>query len=95
IDTRVQPHPFKEIDAASQEMQSVTLTGMMNYHLEPGRAAFLFQNVGLDFANKVIDPAFNDYIKEVVPQYPVTQILQNRDAIRRRAQDRLGENLHR
>ena len=95
IDTRVQPHPFKEIDAASQEMQSVTLTGMMNYHLEPGRAAFLFQNVGLDFANKVIDPAFNDYIKEVVPQYPVTQILQNRDAIRRRAQEKLGENLQR
>lgn len=95
IDTRVQPHPFKQIDAASQEMQGVQLTGMMNYHLEPGQAAFLFQNVGLDFADKVIDPAFNDYIKEVVPQYPVTQILQNRDAIRRRAQERLGDNLRR
>lgn len=95
IDTRVQPHPFKEIDAASQEMQTVTLTGMMNYHLEPALANFLFQNVGLDFPSKVIDPAFNDYIKEVVPQYAVTQILQNRDAIRRSAREKLGENLKR
>lgn len=95
IDTRVQPHPFKEIDAASLEMQTVTLSGMMNYHLEAALANFLFQNVGLDFANKVIDPAFNDFIKEVVPQYPVTQILQKRDDIRKRAQTKLGDNLKR
>lgn len=95
IDTRVQPHPFKQIDAASQEMQTVTLTGMMNYHLEPAQASFLFQNVGLDFASKVIDPAFNDFIKEVVPQYPVTQILQSRDAIRTLARQKLGDNLSR
>lgn len=95
IDTRVQPHPFKEIEAASQEMQTVTLTGMMNYHLEPSLANYLFQNVGLDFAGKVIDPAFSDYIKEVVPQYAVTQILQQRDDIRRRAREKLGENLKR
>ncbi len=95
IDTRVQPHPFKEIEAASQEMQTVTLTGMMNYHLEPALANKLFQTVGLDFAPKVIDPAFSDYIKEVVPQYAVTQILQQRDDIRKRARDKLGENLMR
>ncbi|MDP2659620.1 MAG: prohibitin family protein [Dehalococcoidia bacterium] len=95
IDTRVQPHKFESIDAASQEMQTVTLTGMMNYHLEPGQASFLFQNVGLDFASKVIDPAFNDFIKEVVPQYPAIQILQSRDVIRTRARQKLGDNLSR
>jgi regulator of protease activity HflC (stomatin/prohibitin superfamily) len=95
IDTRVLPHTFKEIDAASQELQSVKLTGTMNYHLEPTRAGELYQNVGLDFADKVIDPAFNDVIKEVVPQYPVTEILAKRDQIRALAKDRLGANLQR
>jgi regulator of protease activity HflC (stomatin/prohibitin superfamily) len=28
VDVRVQPHPFKEIDAASKEYQMVKLTGM-------------------------------------------------------------------
>jgi regulator of protease activity HflC (stomatin/prohibitin superfamily) len=95
IDTRVLPHSFKEIDAASKELQSVKLTGTMNYHLEPSRAGELYQTVGLDFANKVIDPAFNDFIKEVVPQYPVTEILARRDEIRSRAKDGLGKNLQR
>jgi len=95
IDTRVLPHEFKEIDAASKELQTVKLTGTMNYHLEPSRAGELYQTVGLDFANKVIDPAFNDFIKEVVPQYPVTEILAKRDEIRAKAKERLGNNLQR
>jgi prohibitin 2 len=95
VDTRVLPHPFKQIDAASQELQSVKLTGTMNYHLQSSRAAELYQNVGLDFAEKVIDPAFNDFIKEVVPRYRVTEILEKRDQIRSTAKDALGANLAR
>ncbi|MCC7105439.1 MAG: prohibitin family protein [Chloroflexi bacterium] len=95
VNTRVQPHNFKDIDAASAELQSVKLSGTMNYHLEQNRANDLYQNVGLDFAEKVIDPAFSDFIKEVVPQYRVTDILAKRDEIRNRARERLGENLQR
>lgn len=93
IDVRVQPHPFKSIDAASQEQQSVKLTGMLNYSLAPERANELYQTVGLDFASKVIDPAFSDFIKEVVPKFPVTEILQRRDEIRQQTKERLAANL--
>jgi len=51
--------------------------------------------VGLDFAERVIDPAFNDFIKEVVPRYQVTEILVKRDEIRTRAKQMLGANLER
>lgn len=95
IDVRVQPHAFKEIDAASYEQQSVKLTGMMNYHLDPAQANILYQTVGLDFATKVIDPAFSDYIKEVVPQYRAAEILLKRDEIRTHTRDRLAQNLAR
>src|SRR5512139_3658796 len=75
VDVKVQPHPFKEIDAASKEYQMVRLTGMMNFHIDPSYVNDLYQKVGLDFANKVIDPAFNDFVKEVVPTYLITEIL--------------------
>jgi regulator of protease activity HflC (stomatin/prohibitin superfamily) len=95
VDTRVLPHAFKQIDAASRELQSVKLTGTMNYHLQAERAHELYQTVGLDFADKVIDPAFSDFIKEVVPQYPVTEILAKREEIRLKAKEKLGANLAR
>lgn len=95
VDTRVLPHTFKEIEAASREYQTVRLTGTMNYHLQASEAADLYQTVGLDFAEKVIDPAFNDFIKEVVPRYAVTEILVKRDEIRSTARAMLGQNLQR
>jgi regulator of protease activity HflC (stomatin/prohibitin superfamily) len=95
VDVRVQPHPFREIDAASKEYQIVKLTGMMNFHIDPSYVNDLYQKVGLDFANKVIDPAFNDFVKEVVPIYPITEILPKREEIRKRAMNKLGENLSR
>ncbi len=95
VDVRVQPHPFKEIDAASKEYQMVKLTGMMNVHIDPSYVNDLYQKVGLDFANKVIDPAFNDFVKEVVPNYLITEILPKREEIRKRAMTKLGDNLAR
>lgn len=95
VDVRVQPHPFKEIDAASKEYQIVKLTGMMNFHIDPSDVNDLYQKVGLDFANKVIDPAFNDFVKEVVPIYPITEIHPKREEIRKRAMSKLGDNLAR
>jgi len=58
VDVRVQPHPFKEIDASSKEYQIVKMTGMMNFHIDPAYVNDLYQKVGLDFADKVIDPAW-------------------------------------
>ena len=95
VDVRVQPHPFKEIDAASKEYQMVKLTGMMNFHIDPAYVNDLYQKVGLDFAPKVIDPAFNDFVKEVVPNYLITEILPKREEIRKRAMTKLGDNLAR
>lgn len=95
VDVRVQPHPFKEIDAASKEYQMVKLTGMMNFHIDPSYVNDLYQKVGLDFANKVIDPAFNDFVKEVVPIYQITEILPKREEVRKRAMAKLGDNLAR
>jgi regulator of protease activity HflC (stomatin/prohibitin superfamily) len=95
VDVKVQPHPFKEIDASSKEYQMVKMTGMMNFHLDPAYVNDLYQKVGLDFADKVIDPAFNDFVKEVVPTYPIGEILPKREEIRQRAMKKLGDNLAR
>jgi regulator of protease activity HflC (stomatin/prohibitin superfamily) len=95
VDVKVQPHPFKEIDASSKEYQNVKMTGMMNFHIDPAYVNDLYQKVGLDFADKVIDPAFNDFVKEVVPTYPIGEILPKREEIRKRAMSKLGDNLSR
>jgi hypothetical protein len=70
------------------------MTGMMNFHIDPAYVNDLYQKVGLDFADKVIDPAFNDFVKEVVPTYPIGDILPKREnMMRTRAPQFTGVNL--
>jgi prohibitin 2 len=100
VDTRVQPHNFQQLTAATSENLQVTVTGTMNYHLDPRFAGELIQNVGTDFATKIIDPAFSDYIKQVTPAYSADSnspnfILNKRDEIRQLTKDQLGQNLER
>jgi len=95
MDVRIQPHPFKQIAAASKEYQEVKMTGMMNFHIKSDRVNSLYQTVGKDFADKVIDPAFNDFVKEVTPNYAITEILPKREEIRKLALAKLQENLER
>jgi prohibitin 2 len=100
VDTRVQPHNFQQLTAATSENLQVTVTGTMNYHLDAAFAGQLIQNVGTDFASKIIDPAFSDYIKQVTPAYSAdsnspTFILNKRDEIRQLTKTQLGDNLAR
>jgi regulator of protease activity HflC (stomatin/prohibitin superfamily) len=86
---------IREIDASSKEYQSVKLTGTMNFSIDAQQADDLYQRVGLDFADRVIDSAFSDMIKEIVPQYGVTEILAKREEIRVRTKMKLAEALGR
>jgi regulator of protease activity HflC (stomatin/prohibitin superfamily) len=100
VDTRVQPHNFQQLTAATAENLQVTVTGTMNYHLDAAYAGVLIQNVGTDFASKIIDPAFSDYIKQVTPAYSADSsspsfILNKRDEIRQLTKDQLNVNLAR
>jgi regulator of protease activity HflC (stomatin/prohibitin superfamily) len=95
MDTRVQRHAMQEIDAASKEYQSVRITGTLTYHIDARYASQLYQTVGPDFADKIIDAALNDFVKTVTPEYSISEILNRRDEIRSRAITALGDNLAR
>jgi regulator of protease activity HflC (stomatin/prohibitin superfamily) len=95
MDTRVQRHAMQEIEAASKEYQSVRITGTLTYHIDARYASQLYQTVGPDFADKIIDAALNDFVKTVTPEYSISEILNKRDEIRSRAITALGNNLAR
>jgi regulator of protease activity HflC (stomatin/prohibitin superfamily) len=95
FETRVRPHNFRAIDAASREYQSVKLTGTLNFSVDGQQADDLYTRVGLDFAERVIDAAFSDTVKEIVPQYAVTDILAKREEIRAKTKEKLAQLLGR
>lgn len=91
VSIQPQNHTFKEVGAASKELQNVYVDGGVNYHINADQAARLTISGGTAYIVSVVfDPAFQDYIKTVIPTYPVEQILPNRDAIRASVKDLLA-----
>jgi len=88
-----QPRGIAFVEMSTQ-WEARRAVSMLN-RIDPAYVNDLYQKVGLDFADKVIDPAFNDFVKEVVPTYPIGEILPKREEIRQRAMKKLGDNLSR
>lgn len=94
VTTRVRGVGFENLGAASSEYQDVFLTGTLNIHVEAEGAGDLFQRVGLDYVDKLVNPFFAQIVKEIVPQYDIDEILIKREEIRRLTVESLNEKLN-
>jgi regulator of protease activity HflC (stomatin/prohibitin superfamily) len=80
-------------EAASNDLQVMTVQGILNYHLDPTAVNKLYQEVGLDFESIIIMPAMQEAIKASTAQYKVEDILRKRTELRDRIKDVLVERL--
>lgn len=93
VSIQPQSYTFKEVGAASSELQNVYVDGSVNFHVAPSSAAQLEIAGGTQYIiATVFDPAFQDYVKTIVPGYAAESIIipANRDAIREAVKARLA-----
>lgn len=68
--------------AASNDLQSVTATTAINFHIDPWDAGTIYQTIGADYQNRVIDPAIQESIKSVTANYTAEQLITAREQVR-------------
>ncbi len=69
-------------DGASKDLQEVNLRTVVNYHLQPDKVAKLYQEVGVDFERKVIEPAIQEAVKAGTALFPVENIIVERPKLK-------------
>ncbi len=79
--------------AASKDLQNVSTTVAINYHLNPLQVGNLYKNVGLDFATRIIDPATQETVKAVVANYTAEELIRLRSKIKNEIDTMLTERL--
>ena len=82
-----------DAEAASSDLQLLQVTGVLNYHLDPQNVSKLYQEVGLNFEQIIIQPALQEAIKAATAQYRVDRILVERAVIKDRIQEDLTSRL--
>lgn len=68
--------------AASNDLQEVTATVAVNYHVEAADAPTIYSNLGPDYADRIIAPAIQESVKSVTANYTAEQLITERETVR-------------
>lgn len=72
----------QDADAASNDLQDVKTTIAVNYNLAPGQVSTIYQTVGTDYQDVVIDPAIQETVKAATANYTAEQLVTEREKVR-------------
>ena len=92
MDVRTQ-NDQTDAKAASKDLQSVTSTIAVNYHLDPTAAVTVYQSIGPEYQTVVLAPAIQNIFKAVTAEYTAEQLITNREDVRRTAEAQLKTQL--
>jgi regulator of protease activity HflC (stomatin/prohibitin superfamily) len=84
-----------EVDtsAASKDLQLITATIAVNYHLDGKSAVTVYQDVGTKYADILIAPAIQNIFKATTAQYTAEELITKRNEVRVVAEKALTEQL--
>lgn len=78
---------------ASKDLQEVNLRTVVNYHLDGEKVSKLYQEVGMDYERKVIEPAIQEAVKAGTALFPVESIIVERPKLKAIITETLGAKL--
>lgn len=81
MDTQTQKEQV-DANASSNDLQQVTATVAVNFHVNSWDALTIYQNVGADYKSRVIDPAIQESVKSITANYTAEQLITNRETVR-------------
>ena len=82
-----------ELTAASKDLQDVKTIIAINYHILPETVSSIVQDIGIDYAEKVIYPLEQETNKGITAQYTAEELITKRDLVREGMKQSLTEKL--
>ena len=79
--------------SASSDLQDVTSSVALNYHIVPDKANVVYQTIGVYFKERIIDPAIQEVMKAVSAKYTAEELITKRAAVSEAIRETLAERL--
>lgn len=92
VEVRVQKSQTQQT-TSSKDLQVVNTVIAVNYRLEADQVNKLYQEVGLDFENRIVDPAIGESLKAVTSQYTAEELISKRPEVSSNVKETLSTKL--
>ncbi|MEW6681229.1 MAG: prohibitin family protein, partial [bacterium] len=67
--------------AASKDLQQTHSIIALNYHILPDKAWKVYQTIGIEFKEKMIDPLIQECVKAVTAKYTAVELITEREKV--------------
>lgn len=92
MEVRVQKSETSQT-SASRDLQTVATTIAVNHHLDGNNVNKLYQQVGMDYATRIVDPAIAEALKAVTAQYTAEELISKRSEVSTKVKEVLHTKL--
>jgi regulator of protease activity HflC (stomatin/prohibitin superfamily) len=92
VDVKVQKSQT-DATAASKDLQTVSSTIALNYHIDPGQVNTVYQELGLFFKDRMIDPAVQESVKAVTALFTAEELITRRSEVSAKIQENMTTRL--
>ena len=82
-----------DFESASKDLQIVSGTIAVNYSVNKSDSAKIYQEIGIDFDDKIVKPAIQESIKAVTAKYTAEELITERQYISAEMQQALMEKI--
>jgi prohibitin 2 len=79
--------------SASKDLQDVSTQVALNYHLNPDKAQVVYQQLGPDYANRVIVPAIQESVKQVTARFNAEELITKRETVKNQIEEQITARL--
>ncbi|QDI88142.1 prohibitin family protein [Candidatus Nitrosopumilus sp. SW] len=80
--------------SASKDLQTVETTVTVNYHPDKEAVHRLYKNLGLDYENRVIQPAIEETVKQVTANYNAEELITKRPLVKADIESSIRDRLN-
>jgi regulator of protease activity HflC (stomatin/prohibitin superfamily) len=92
IDVRIQKSQ-SDAESVSKDLQDTKSIIAVNYHVAPDKANKVYQNIGTNYKERIIDPAVQEVVKAITAKYTAVELITQREKIRGEIKDLLKNRL--
>jgi len=81
IDIKLQKEQV-DATAASKDLQTVSSDVAFNFHINPAQVATIYQEVGVDYKQRIIDPTLQESVKAATAKFTAEELITRREVVR-------------
>src|SRR5919198_2636489 len=71
-----------DASAASNDLQEVATVIALNYHIDPSKTNLVYQQLGADYADRIISPTIQESVKASVAKFNAEQLITQRATVK-------------